>query len=165
MLALASRLIFIALISYSGITTANVIYFYEFNSDNDTLTGYIEIHDKLENQATDFNDEYVDLYAVSTLYGNVSDTFNNFVFNGFDLTDDSINLATQAGLSPYPDFNLFGTFYNGSEESLLKHLNDNDILSLSYFSTAAQSVPEPSSLTLLGLGLVGFGFSRKKKKA
>ncbi len=37
------------------------------------------------------------------------------------------------------------------------------VLSIDY--VAKTSVPEATSLALLGLGLVGFGFSRKKKMA
>lgn len=80
----------------------------------------------------------------------------------FDVSD--VLIATGPLSTDFFDFTSYGNI-----KSIEWNNNGNNWLfkvkTLSYDSVTTASVPEPSVLALLGFGLVGIGFARKKKRA
>ena len=77
-----------------------------------------------------------------------------FLSHHHDFTDESVTTAMLTGDS--------GTWYQTDKGSNEFSLSGE--LAMKVYGDVA-SVPEPSSLALLAIGMIGFGFSRKKKKS
>lgn len=65
-------------------------------------------------------------------------------------------ISGQRWVSTYSDKNSWGS---------VAHFTSDSNRFLGVWATYTQSIPEPSSFAMLGLALVGFGFSRRKNKA
>ncbi len=95
----------------------------------------------------------------------VSTTYNGFKFSGLDFSDGSIltNVVLDTNIAGLDMSRVaFGSDFVQINMQSLQTTDSYWNLSL---VTTSTSVPEASSIMLLGLGLAGLGFTRRKKQS
>ncbi len=102
---------------------------------------------------------------VSFVVGDSGGDLDGWIVNVFDIADNLLESRAFTSTS-----NISQTFMHSGMHSF--HIDWTDIApggylfdNLSFNDPVASSIPEPLSIMILGFGLVGIGFSRKKKSA
>ncbi|MCP5160764.1 MAG: PEP-CTERM sorting domain-containing protein [Hahellaceae bacterium] len=97
---------------------------------------------------------------------------NGFVFSAYDAVVGGNLLATDqvfgssVGVGEFFNLSLSATGIRRVEFSQVRNVTGDGVVFDNFvFDTDASAVPVPGSIALLGLGLAGLGFSRKRKEA
>jgi len=85
--------------------------------------------------------------------------FGNYVFSGFDQTITGLSIASNTGFSG----SIVNNFSFTSNSITFDFNPSSQRTADSVLVFNIQQVPEPATLALLGLGLAGLGFSRRKQ--
>ncbi len=179
------KLLFLVIILMLANTSANAIVIgdtiqgtisntsYNWSSTVATVSAEVEFSAVFTN-LTMLADFSADTDTVTLSYENTSQWPNitvgalSFFFFDFNLPDEITGLTEL--VNDFPDQGSFATFFNADSIQIdvpMTNTNPGDLFSSTFrVDTAPAPVPEPSTILLLGSGLLGLGwYGRKRKKA
>jgi len=143
----------------------------QYSLDTNVLSGSAILVEGVDEDISNFHFDF-DSQVTNDVFLWTSTPVDGFLAGSTGLTISSLDFLSGDFLV---DFDLFSTLLTGFSYSILS----NDSISFSWSNTGQvgpgtiiegrfltqSQVPGPASLALLGLGLAGIGFSRKKKTA